>query len=168
MRNGESASPRGSMVDIHGTGTTVAPMSTDSILVLLGGLAVLVGSVLGGQALRRKRDRKSAGNAATRQSSGATDAGVPGENDAATAKRDPRIDRVAEAYANGEIDERMLTTAAHTLGISKDEARQRLAGAAETRGTAGTDDREKKRAQARAKNRKKNKQAKRSRQANRR
>lgn len=140
-------------------------MSTSSILVTLGTLFATALAGAGARTILR-------GRVTARR--GATDAGIVTSPETPTGKgattkveaRDPRIERVSEAYANGEIDERMLTTAARALGIDKEVARRRLEGAADAQGTATS--RETHRAQTRAKNRKKNKQAKRSRQANRR
>lgn len=154
------------MVDRPGTGTTVRAMTTDSILVVLGSISILAILTVG---IRSIRPRRSAPDTAKTSAAGERpESRTGGEEQSSGGTRDPRVERVSEAYANGEIDERMLTTAARALGIEKEEARRRLEGAATAHGTATTGEREKQRAQARAKNRKKNKQAKRSRQANRR
>lgn len=141
-------------------------MSTSSLLVAF---VILITLAIGGLGVRGFL-RKAASRAAEDSGLAASTATPLVADGAATpdTARDPRVARVSEAYANGEIDERMLTTAARVLGIEKAEARRRLEGAANAEGVVPAGEREKQRAQTRAKNRKKNKQAKRSRQANRR
>jgi hypothetical protein len=139
-----------------------------SVITIVAGVSFA--ALVAGVAARR---RTTTGRLRSGTENEAPGAAVPS---AAASKReevatvqDPRVERVKDAYANGEIDERMLGTAARVLGIDKDEARRRLEGAGNA-GAAGIDpaERERKRAKTRAQNRKKNKQSKKSRQANRR
>jgi len=153
------------MVDTSEEHSTVDHMTTTAVtialLVLLTGAGVT--TLLRRRATRTTRTDPSTGHAP----------GAP-EDAASTAERprprDPRIGRVAQAYADGAIDERTIGTAARILGIDKDEARRRLEAAATadtTSGTAGGGNGAR-RPVDRAKKRKKNKQARRSRQTNRR
>lgn len=152
------------MVDIFLAKTTVRCMTSNSILILLGICGVL-GS-LGG--LVFLRTRKLSGNKVAGTIPAAPETPAASETTTSAGKQEPRIERVATAYENGEIDERMLRTAARALGINVEEARARLEGAAEADTASGTSERMKNRAHVSTRNRKKNKQAKRSRQANRR
>lgn len=153
------------MVDTPGEHSTVDHMTTTTavtiaLLVLLTGAGVT--TLLRRRATRTTRTDPSTGHAP----------GAP-EDAASTAERprprDPRIGRVAQAYADGAIDERTIGTAARILGIDKDEARRRLEAAATADTTSGTTGGNgARRPVDRAKKRKKNKQARRSRQTNRR
>jgi cell division GTPase FtsZ len=75
-----------------------------------------------------------------------------------------RVTRVRDAVANGDIDDRMVGTAARMIGISKEEARRRLEKAGDTVTPPGAV----KKPVDREKRRKKKQQAKRSKRANRR
>jgi hypothetical protein len=63
-----------------------------------------------------------------------------------------RVGRVQDAYASGEIDEKMIARAAKAVGISEDEARRRLAArvAPRPRPAGGNADRRKRSKQAKA------------------
>ena len=166
MRNERSAHGPAveSMVDIPGGRTTVPSMSTTvSVITIVAGVSFA--ALVAGVAARR---RTTTGRVRSGTENEAPSAAASNREEVATVQ-DPRVERVKDAYANGEIDERMLGTAARVLGIDKDEARRRLEGAGNA-GAAGIDpaERERKRAKTRAQNRKKNKQSKKSRQANRR
>ena len=154
------------MVDISLAKTTVRCMTSNSILILLGICSVL--GVFGGLVFLRTRKRIGNEVAGTMPTAPETRTETAPETVTSAGKREPRIERVATAYENGEIDERMLRTAARALGINTEEARARLEGAAEADTSSGTAERMKNRANVRTQNRKKNKQAKRSRQTNRR
>jgi hypothetical protein len=63
-----------------------------------------------------------------------------------------RVGRVQDAYAAGEIDEKMIARAAKAIGISEDEARRRLSArvASRPRPSGGNADRRKRSKQAKA------------------
>jgi hypothetical protein len=139
------------MVDTCAAGATVDGMSSELlIIVILVALVPGVGAL--GVLLTRRKITRRAGAIAGEMATGPR-----------AALRDEKVSRVAEAYAEGAIDERTLGAAARVLGIDAEEARRRLEGAAQA-GNLTTPrkpvDRDRKR--------KKNKQAKKSRQANRR
>lgn len=144
-------------------------MSTTAIVITIVTGVPLV-ALMAGIVMRRRssagRTHPVAGNDAAHGAAG-NDTSQPA--DSTVVARDHRIERVKEAYESGEIDERMIGTAARVLGIDKEEARRRIEGASAT-GAASVDpaERERRRAKSRAQNRKKNKQSKKSRQANRR
>lgn len=172
------------MVDTPGTDATVTRMnSTLVIVIVLVALLLTVGFATT-LMLRRKVVRRAEGIANDEgarlrgqlvehlERKARKEAGRPAgvrrdgeEIDEGAGKALDRVGRVAEAYANGEIDERMVGAAARMLGIDKQEALKRLESAGAAAGSVSTPGR---RPVDRAKKRKKNKQAKRSRQANRR
>lgn len=63
-----------------------------------------------------------------------------------------RVGRMQDAYAAGELDEKMIARAAKAIGISEDEARRRLSArvAAKPRSVGGNADRRKRSKQAKA------------------
>lgn len=142
--------------------------TTASVLTIIAGVSFA--ALVAGIAARRRTTTRPARPVAESEvpHRAVPNAAASNREEVATVQ-DPRVERVKDAYANGEIDERMLGTAARVLGIDKDEARRRLEGAGNA-GASGIDpaERERKRAKTRAQNRKKNKQSKKSRQANRR
>lgn len=153
------------MVDIPAPGTTVVAMSTTTMFIVVGILLAGIGATVATRIIGRKAAHGPHGETLPDgRADGDTDAAANSQRAGAT--RDPRVERISEAYENGEIDERMIGTAARVLGISTEEARRRLDGAATAQGTASVGGHD--RSKTRAKNRKKNKQSKRSRQANRR
>lgn len=140
------------MVDVDETRVTV-PAMTIAIVVLVAVLVAAAGVWL------LKRTVASRVEGALRTAHENT--GKPGNSKAR---------QIAEAYQRGEIDEKMIKSAAKVLGISADEANARLSKAAD----APVTDSELVRAQKIAKanqiaaRRKKNKQSRKSRQGNRR